>query len=118
MNTFSSAKLSQPLRFLRAAFFLIGFAALAPAIFAQGIVSSAMSGLVRSPSGQPVIGATVTATHVPTGTAYNSITRADGRFSFSGMVVGGPYTVSVTATGYKAVQRTDIATQLGASIDV
>lgn len=82
------------------------------------VVSSGMSGLIREESGTPVAGASVTATHIPTGTAYTAVTRADGRYSFGSMVVGGPYVVTVDGADLKPVQRTGITTSLGATIDV
>ncbi|MBI4623484.1 MAG: TonB-dependent receptor [Verrucomicrobia bacterium] len=91
---------------------------LGPVAFGQGIVSSGITGLVRNAGGQPIAGATITAVHTPTGTTYSAVTSVAGRYNFSGMVVGGPYTVSAGADGYKPAQRTDISTQLGATIDV
>ncbi|MEO5960522.1 MAG: TonB-dependent receptor, partial [Opitutaceae bacterium] len=84
----------------------------------QGIVSSGMNGLIRAADGKPLAGAAVTATHVPTGTVYKSVTRTDGRFSVSGMVVGGPYTVLIEAPGFKTAEKTDVSTQLGTTVDV
>jgi hypothetical protein len=90
---------------------------LVPSTWAQ-VVSAGMSGLVRNPAGAPVSGATVTATHIPTGTVYTATTRLDGRYAFRSMVVGGPYTVTVEGGGLKPAQRTGVTTSLGADIDV
>ena len=38
-------------------------------------------------------GATVLAVHQPSGSTYEAVTQADGRFVMPGMRVGGPYTV-------------------------
>lgn len=84
---------------------------------AQGIVSSGMTGIVQDSGGRPVVGAAVTATHVPTGTAYTASTNAAGRFSFGGMVVGGPYTVSVSAAGFKPARQDNLDTLLAATVD-
>ncbi len=92
--------------------------AIAPFAFAQGVVSSGLTGLVRDPSGKPVANATVTATHTPTGTNYTATSSESGRYNFRGMVVGGPYTVSATAGGFKGVERNDVMTALGLDIDV
>ena len=89
--------------------------ALAPASFAQ-VVSAGMTGYVGDNSGKAVGGATVTATHVPTGTAYTATTRADGRFNFRGMIVGGPYNVSIASSGFKGAGRSEINTVLGQDI--
>lgn len=93
-------------------------AALAPALFAQGTVSSGMNGTVLDKGGQPVIGATVIATHLPTNATYSAVTRVGGRFSFRGLPPGGPYTVTATAEGYSAAAVEDVVTELGREIDV
>lgn len=84
---------------------------------AQGLVSSGMTGLVRDTGGKPIAGATVTAVHTPTGTSYSATTNATGRYSFSGMMVGGPYTVTVVSAAYKSAERREIETPLGGTID-
>ena len=82
----------------------------APA-FAQETTSS-VRGSVESPSG-PVSGATVTVLHEPSGTISTSTTGADGGFSANGLRVGGPYTVTVDATGFEQAQVTDLELQAG-----
>jgi hypothetical protein len=82
------------------------------------VVSSGMFGLIRDNSGAPIAGATVVATHQPTGTVYSAVTRADGRYQFGSMVVGGPYVVTVDASGMKPTQRGGVTTALGADIEV
>lgn len=91
--------------------------AFAPSAFAQ-LVSSRMTGLVRDTDGKAVAGATVTAVHTPTNTTYTSTTNATGRYVFSGLPVGGPFTVTTDAAGYKSEPITGITTQLGETVDV
>lgn len=90
---------------------LIGAAAAAlviPAAAHAQETTSLIRGSVTS-NGAPVAGATVTATHVPSGTTSTTVTGADGSFSLPGLRVGGPYTVEVTSDqGTKQV--TDIFT--------
>jgi len=104
-------------RLLRALACVLGFA-LAPAMFAQGVVSAGLTGLVRDSDGKPVAGATLTATHVPTGTTYTAVSTATGRYNFRGMSAGGPYTLATTAAGFKPAEITEITTQLGQDIDL
>jgi hypothetical protein len=47
-------------------------------------------------------GASVVATHVPTGTVYQAVTGKDGVFRLLEVRVGGPYTVKVTLSGFKS----------------
>lgn len=98
---------------LLGAIFVLG---LAVATHAQ-IVTSGVTGVVRTADGRPIPGAKVQATHVPTGTVYDATTNDAGRYNIRSMAVGGPYTVVATATGYKNGERTDLMTVLGADVD-
>lgn len=59
-------------------------------------------------NGVAVTGASVIVTHVPSGTRTTSTTGSDGAFGASGLRVGGPFTVAVTAPGYSDTTITDI----------
>lgn len=83
-------------------------------LFAQTTTSS-MTGFVNGNNNEPLIGATVTATHVPTGTVYRTQTRAGGKFDINNMNPGGPYTVTVTYVNFEAITRQDIYLTLGES---
>lgn len=80
--------------------------------FAQ-VTTSSLGGRVTDEKSQPVIGAAIIATHVPSGTIYGVVTNTDGRYSIQGMRVGGPYKVEVSCLGYQTVTYTDITLQLG-----
>jgi len=73
--------------------------------------TSAITGTVMS-AGRPVPNATVTITHVPSGTVLRTTTSADGSFTASGLRVGGPYTVAV-ASRAGSTSVTDIFTVAG-----
>lgn len=70
----------------------------ATAVHAQE-TTGALRGTVLNDSGTPVANATVTVTHVPSGTRSVAVTGANGQYSTRGLRVGGPYTVSVEAAG-------------------
>lgn len=69
---------------------------------AAQVTSSALSGKITSDKGEELIGVTVVATHVPTGTKRGTATEADGGFNIPNLAPGGPYEVLVTYVGYKA----------------
>ncbi|MBP8726704.1 MAG: carboxypeptidase regulatory-like domain-containing protein, partial [Saprospiraceae bacterium] len=52
---------------------------------AQGVTTSSIGGSVRDEQGQPLLGATVRAIHVPSGTIYGAITNDNGRFLIQGV---------------------------------
>ncbi|MDP4194695.1 MAG: carboxypeptidase regulatory-like domain-containing protein [Bacteroidota bacterium] len=91
----------------------------APSILlAQGVTTSAMNGVVLDKDGQPLPGATVIATHVPTGTNYGTTTRADGKFNLNNLRVGGPYSVKVTFIGYTTQSVEGITLKLGQNYNI
>jgi hypothetical protein len=65
--------------------------------------------------GEPAIGATILAIHVPSGTRYGAITNNDGRFSLQGMRSGGPYNVEISYVGFQKSSFSGITLQLGES---
>lgn len=83
------------------------------AALAQGVTTGSMSGIVTEGSGQTTPGASVTATHQPSGTKYSTQTRADGRFNLPNMRIGGPYTVKVSFVGSTDYIVNDINLNLG-----
>lgn len=84
---------------------------MAMAVNAQ-VTSSSMSGKVES-NGEAIIGASIKAIHEPSGTRYNAITNASGRYSISGMRAGGPYVVEVTYIGFQTKTIKGITLNLG-----
>jgi hypothetical protein len=79
---------------------------------AQGVTTASVNGIVTDSKGS-IPGATVTVTHVPTGTVYATVSRADGRFNLPNLRVGGPYTFKVTFIGYKDFVEENISLSIG-----
>lgn len=80
-------------------FVVVLFMAIATLLQAQ-VTTSSMSGRITDNSHEPLIGATIMATHTPTGTVYGASARVDGSFNISNMRIGGPYTIEVSYIGY------------------
>lgn len=72
-----------------------------------------MSGTVKDDKSVTLPGATVKATHMPSGTVYSVITNKDGLFNIPGMRTGGPYKVEISYIGFNKSTYTDITLQLG-----
>lgn len=85
--------------------------------FAQ-ITTSSISGVIINEKKDALIGVSVIATHVPTGTTYKTITNKTGVFVFPAVRVGGPYTVTASSIGYKNYQVTELVTNLGITSNI
>jgi hypothetical protein len=85
-----------------------------PLVFSQ-ITTSAINGSVKGPGDDPLVGATITATHLPSGTKYATSTRGGGVFQIANMKVGGPYLIEVSFVGYKTERFDDVYLQLAES---
>ena len=77
------------------------------------ITTSSINGRVSDESGQPMVGAVVIATHVPSGSQYHAVVNTDGRYTIEGARPGSPYVVEVSFLGYPTLKFTDVALQLG-----
>ncbi|MBT8479376.1 MAG: TonB-dependent receptor [Gemmatimonadetes bacterium] len=82
-------------------------------LWAQGVTTGGVDGVVTNASALPLAGVTVTAVHEPSGTTYQTTTRSGGVFTIGGMRVGGPYTVTATILGHRQEIRRDINVVLG-----
>ncbi len=76
------------------------------------VTTSGINGLVMA-SGEEVIGATITAKHIPSGAVYRGVTNISGRYAIDGMRAGGPYEVEVSYIGYQTQKFTDLQLSLG-----
>ncbi len=95
----------------------IALLAAAPAaVYAQETTSDIRGSVTAN--GAPVSGATVMIMHVPTGSLSTVTTGANGAFNGRDLRVGGPYTVTITASGYQAQRIEDIFLSLGAPLNL
>jgi outer membrane receptor protein involved in Fe transport len=80
--------------------------------------TSGMNGKVTNEAGEVLPGATVLATHTPTGSQYGTITNEQGFYHIPTMNVGGPYKVVVTFVGYKKYSKENIYLTLGQTLKI
>ena len=92
-------------------FLVVTLLTLSLAAVAQ-VTTSGINGIVTA-NNEEVIGATVTAKHVPSGSVYRAVTNVSGRYTITGMRSGGPYEVEVSYIGYQSKKYTDIQLALG-----
>jgi Carboxypeptidase regulatory-like domain len=76
------------------------------------VTSSSISGVVKDKK-EVLVGATIIATHKPTGTKYGIQTDFDGRYAIENMLPGGPYNISLTFVGYQTQEKNDLQLPLG-----
>jgi hypothetical protein len=77
------------------------------------VTTSSINGIILDEGGEPLIGATVLATHDPSGITYGTTTRVDGGYVIPNMRIGGPYSIEVSYIGYEAKQEGEVFLQLG-----
>ncbi len=98
----------------RIVFLLVVALMASPLLFAQ-ITTSAVNGTVKNNADEPLVGATIVATHQPSGTKYSTVSRAGGQFSIQNMRVGGPYLIEVSFVGHEAGKFENVYLQLAES---
>ena len=100
--------------------FSIFLSLLAICLMGQGVTTSSMNGKITDATGESLIGANVQAIHQPTGTFYGNSTDLEGLFRISNMRVGGPYTITISYTGYEDYVQDNVYIRLGkpSKIDV
>ncbi|MFC3649594.1 TonB-dependent receptor [Planctobacterium marinum] len=75
--------------------------------------SSSIRGNVVGPAGNAAEGATVTITHIPSGTVRTATVNGAGQFSARGLRVGGPYTIEVDSSTLEDTTINDVYLNLG-----
>jgi len=96
---------------LRLFLVIVALVGLTAGVNAQ-VTTSSMTGTIKDAKGA-LPGASVKATHTPTGTIYSVSTNNDGRFVINNMRVGGPYVIEVSFVGYQPEKVTGAALKLG-----
>ena len=89
------------------AFLVVLTATLNAQVTTSGIAGKVISG------GEPIIGATIVATHTSSGTVYGAVSNVDGRFNIVGMRVGGPYEIKISYIGFANTVISNVNLQLG-----
>ena len=105
-------------RWVRRAAALLAIPLGSSVLAAQGVTTSAITGIVRDATGVPRENARVVAIHEPSATTYEARTRADGRFTIPGMRVGGPYRVTTTLIGFEPAVEQNVFLTLGVATEL
>lgn len=86
--------------------------------FGQGVTTASINGKVVDDKGEPLIGSNITVIHVPSGTMYGNSTDMDGYYRIPAMKVGGPYSVTISYTGFTDFVKNDVYLRLGQSMKI
>ncbi|WP_446742006.1 TonB-dependent receptor domain-containing protein [Silvibacterium acidisoli] len=98
---------------------LAALVVLLPAFSAFGqIVTASVRGTVQDPGGAVIAGASVDALNTATGVRNHVVADGGGRFVFASLAPGGPYTITVTANGFKSEDRTGIHLEVNQVVDL
>jgi hypothetical protein len=92
---------------------LLACLVLAGSGLAQSVTTASFNGTVVDTDGKVLPGASIKAVHVPSGSVYTAVTRADGTFDILYAKVGGPYTVTAELPGFNPSTLSDITVKLG-----
>ena len=76
------------------------------------VTTSSISGMVKDKEGA-LVGATIKATYLKTGTLYGVITTDKGNYLLNNLLPGGPYTIEVSFVGYETVKKENVTLALG-----
>ncbi len=88
-------------------------ALLFPFFMEAQVTTSSITGAVKTTSGIPLEGATITAIHQPSGTKYETVSKKDGNFTFNNMRIGGPYILTTAFIGYTPNTVSNFSLNLG-----
>ena len=77
------------------------------------VTNSSINGTVKTSDSKVLEGASITATHLPSGTLYSTVSKKGGVFTLLGLRTGGPYTIKITYVGLKNEIINDVFLSLG-----
>jgi hypothetical protein len=70
--------------------------------------NSNVSGIVRSEKKELLAGASIIVTHQPTKNTYTAFSRNDGKFYFSNLKPGGPYSITIIYSGFETFSKENL----------
>lgn len=82
------------------------------------VTTATTSGIISDAGGQPLEGATVKATHLPSGTSYGVISSSTGRYTVPNMRVGGPYRFEISYIGFGDETKEEVFLSLNQKLNL
>jgi hypothetical protein len=87
-------------------------------VYSQGVTTASVSGKITDVANEVLSGATVVATHKPSGSRYGVISNSEGRYNIVGMRIGGPYLIEVSFIGYSTKTMDGVYLNLGVTSNI
>src|SRR5688572_18219507 len=98
---------------LKRIMFLFAIILIAVNFLSAQVTTSSLTGTVRdSATNEALAGASILATHTPSGTKYSTTSTRTGEFTIHDMRIGGPYVVVVSFVGFETVTYDDVSLKL------
>ncbi|MFT4667252.1 MAG: hypothetical protein ACI8YQ_004149 [Polaribacter sp.] len=91
---------------------------LLPSSLLAQVTTASVNGVVTDSNGEALIGCTIIATHVPSGTTYGVITVDNGRYTIPNMRVGGPYRIESSYVGFSTNSQENLKLNLGQKMNL
>ncbi|MBS1620664.1 MAG: TonB-dependent receptor, partial [Bacteroidetes bacterium] len=98
--------------------FILACSLLAVFVVNAQVTTSSITGTITDDKGEPLIGATVTAIHQPSGTTYMTSTKKGGGFNLPGLRPGGPYKITIDFVGFKPFVEDGFSLVLGDAFNI
>lgn len=83
-----------------------------PVYLTAQVTSSSITGTVRA-GNENLAGATISAIHQPTGTAFRTVSLTGGLYNLVNLIPGGPYSLEVSFVGYQNYKLDSLILGLG-----
>ena len=90
----------------------IGMFLLPLGLMAQ-VTTGTITGTVKTKDGKNLEGATITVTHMPSGTVYATVVKKAGNFSLQGLRTGGPFVIKIDYVGLNSEVINDVYLSIG-----
>lgn len=82
------------------------------------VTTSTISGVILSEKNEPLVGSSIVAIQIATGTKYTTTSQSGGRFNLPNVAPGGPYTITASYAGLTTFTKSDIIVPLGDKYDI
>ena len=77
------------------------------------VTTSSISGKITDNNMTTLPGATVVATHTPSGSQYYAVADANGNYRLLNIRPGGPYTIEIRMMGFRTIKQEGVTANLG-----